>query len=32
MLSLEHAGFEVFAAVTMKDAVFWDIETSSYLV
>jgi hypothetical protein len=26
-----YAGFEVFTAVTMKNAVFWDIKPSSYI-
>jgi hypothetical protein len=27
-----HVRFEVFTAVAMKNAVFWDIKISSYLI
>jgi hypothetical protein len=30
-LQIDRVRFEVFTAVTMKNAVFWDIKLSSYL-
>jgi hypothetical protein len=29
--SVDCVGFKIFAAVTMKNAVFWDIKTQPYL-